>query len=155
MTSSSVNRTFPCPVMYIKGYSHRSSLWSETTRSRDSTCSVVRWRMAASRLGRLDGLLYQSPPPSYCSRPIVSVGAAPAPTPSDNSPTRTSPSILTERLPGGRSRFSALIVPEPGSEPRHVCWHLPPAASGLVRSLLERVPRCRAWLQVRRQREPG
>src|SRR6185437_4772116 len=29
---------------------------------------------AASRLGRLDGLAYQSPPPSYCKRAMVSVG---------------------------------------------------------------------------------
>src|SRR5689334_523644 len=32
--------------------------------------------MAASRFGRLDGLAYQSPPPSYWSRATVSVGGA-------------------------------------------------------------------------------
>ena len=41
-----------------------SSSLSVTTFSAGVTRSAVRVRMAASRLGRLEGLAYQSPPPS-------------------------------------------------------------------------------------------
>src|SRR5215831_16773578 len=71
--------------------------------------------MAARRLGRLEGLAYQSPPPSYCRRAIVRIGG------SGRAPAKGS-SARAQIAPARRLEVIILIIRRPLQVSR-----LPPA----------------------------
>ena len=68
----------PCPCLQ-KWMIPESIVLRLTRASVASTFSVVRSLIALSRFGMLDGFAYQSPPPSYCRRAMVSLAAGAGP----------------------------------------------------------------------------